>query len=180
MIKVGLFGGSFNPPHQGHIHISQLAIKKLGLNQIWWIPTAHNPFKEKGIYESYEIRCEKCEKISANHPKIRIKKFDEIRTEKLVKMLQKKYPNYQFFWVAGADNLERLHEWDNFRGLIKMLPLAIFSREHFLPRISKTKAFQIYKKLVASKKALPKFKIFPTKNLNISSTEIRKNAKLHS
>ena len=52
-MKVGLFGGSFNPPHQGHLHISNLAIKKLGLKQIWWIPTAHNPFKEKSIYENY-------------------------------------------------------------------------------------------------------------------------------
>lgn len=180
-MRVGLFGGSFNPPHQGHLHISKLAIQKLGLNQIWWIPTAHNPFKAKGIYESYENRVTKCQKVSAKNPKIYIKKFDEIRTEKLVKKLQNKYPTYQFFWIAGADNLERLHEWDNFKGLIKMLPLAIFSREKFLQQITKTKAFIIYKKLRDSgNDSLPNFKIFATKNLNISSTEIRNNAKLHS
>lgn len=172
-MKVGLFGGSFNPPHLGHLHISNLAIKKLGAHQIWWLPTAHNPFKELRIYESYETRLEKCEKISKNNPKIRVKKFDEIRTEKLVKMLKKKYPTYQFFWIAGADNFERLHEWDNFKNLIKLLPFVIFSREDFLLKIAKTKAFQIYKKL--EKNHLAKFKIFKTKNLNISSTELRKN-----
>ncbi|NBV07083.1 MAG: nicotinate (nicotinamide) nucleotide adenylyltransferase [Proteobacteria bacterium] len=180
MMRVGLFGGSFNPPHQGHIHISQLAIKKLGLNQIWWIPTAYNSFKEKGIYESYTIRCEKCEKISKNHPKIHLKKISEIRSEKLIKNLQKKYRNHQFFWIMGADNLLRLHEWENFRGLIKTIPLAIFSRENFLLKISKTKSFQIYKKMLSADKSLPKFKIFKTKNLNISSTQIRNNAKLYS
>jgi nicotinate-nucleotide adenylyltransferase len=180
-MRVGLFGGSFNPPHQGHLHVSKLALQKLGLNQIWWIPTAHNPFKEKGIYESYENRVTKCLKISSHNPKIYIKKFDEIRTEKLVKKLQKKYPTYKFFWIAGADNLARLHEWDNFRGLIKMLPLVIFSREEFLPKIRQTKAFILYQKLRDSRKnSLPNFKILATKNLNISSTEIRNNAKLHS
>ena len=77
-MKVGLLGGSFNPPHQGHLHISQIAIKKLGLNQVWWIPTAHNPFKEKSIYDSYENRVQKCEKLTQNLIKIRDKKFDEI------------------------------------------------------------------------------------------------------
>lgn len=178
-MRVGLFGGSFNPPHQGHLHISKLAIKKLGLNQIWWIPTAHNPFKEKSIYESYELRCTKSKNLSKNFPKIRVKKFDEIRTEKLIKNLQKKYPSYHFFWIMGADNLERLHEWDNFYGLIKMLPFAIFSRENFLSKIHQTKSFKIYKKLRSSG-ALPKFKIFRTANLNISSTKIRNNAKLPS
>ncbi|MDX2083125.1 MAG: nicotinate (nicotinamide) nucleotide adenylyltransferase [Rickettsiales bacterium] len=179
-MRVGLFGGSFNPPHQGHTYISNLAIKKLALNQIWWIPTSYNPFKEKSIYATYQERCEKCQKIIKNNPKIYLKKFSEIRSEKLIKNLQKKYPNYKFFWIMGADNLARLHEWENFRGLIKMLPLAIFSRENFLIKIYKTKSFQIQKKMLITNKNLPKFKIFRTKNVNISSTQIRNNAKLYS
>ena len=98
-MKVGLFGGSFNPVHLGHLYVSNLAVKKLGLNQIWWIPTARNNFKDASIYQSYELRCKKCEILIKNNPKIFLKKFDEIYTEKLVKKLQKKYPKYQFFWV---------------------------------------------------------------------------------
>ncbi len=175
-MRVGLFGGSFNPAHQGHLHISNLALKKLGLNQIWWIPTARNTFKDPAVYKSYELRCNGCKALIRDHPKIYLKKFDGIRTEKLVKKLQNKYPNYKFFWIAGADNLARLHEWDNFKNLIKLLPLAIFSRENFLLKAAQTKSFQIYRKLVKSSDQLPKFIIFRTKNLNISSTEIRKNA----
>ncbi len=178
-MRVGLFGGSFNPPHQGHLHISGLAIKKLGLHQIWWIPTAHNNFKDPSIYESYDTRCNKCLALIKSHPKIYLKKFDQVQTAKLVKTLQKEYPNYDFIWIAGADNLERLHEWSNFKQLINMLPFAIFSREDFLLKIRQTKSFQIYKKL-AQKNSLPQFRIFKTQNLNISSTKLRKNAKLHS
>lgn len=177
-MRVGLFGGSFNPPHQGHLHISGLALKKLRLNQIWWIPTEHNPLKQKSIYESYESRHKKCQEITKNHPKLYVKNFAEIRTVKLIKMLQKKYPSHEFFWIAGADNLPRLHEWDDYKNLIKLLPFAIFSREDFLSKIHKTKAFTIYKKLRACGPKTPEFKIFLTKNLNISSTKIR-NAKLH-
>ena len=174
-MKVGLFGGSFNPPHQGHLHISNLAIKKLGLKQIWWIPTAHNPFKEKSIYENYEARYKKCKNLTKNHPKIYLKKFDEIKTEKLIKKLQKKYPNYQFIWIMGADNLPRFHEWDNFKNLIKMLPFAIFSRDNFLAKISQTKSFKIYSKLQSSDQKFPQFFRLRTKTVNISSTNLRKN-----
>lgn len=178
-MRVGLFGGSFNPPHQGHLHISQLALKKLGLNQIWWIPTARNNFKDPAIYQSYDERYKRCRALTKNHPKIYLKKFDEIHTFKLITTLQKKYPTYDFVWIAGSDNMERLHEWNNFKDLIKMLPLAIFSRENFLLKIRQTKSFQIYKKLVGSR-SLPKFKIFRTRNIDISSTTLRKNAKLHN
>jgi nicotinate-nucleotide adenylyltransferase len=166
-MKVGLLGGSFNPPHQGHLHISQIAIKKLGLNQVWWIPTAHNPFKEKSIYDSYENRVQKCEKLTQNLIKIRVKKFDEIYTNLLVSKLQARYKNIEFFWLMGADNLEKFHQWENFKKIIRQIPLMIFSREKILQKIKKTKAWKFVK--------ISNYKIFYTKNLDISSTQIRKN-----
>ncbi len=174
-MKIGLFGGSFNPPHQGHLHISNLAIKKLKLDQVWWIPTSHNPFKNKAIYESYDKRCKKCSLLIEKNPKIILKEIDEIYTEKLVKNLQNKYKNYHFIWIMGADNLEKFHQWDYFKNLIKLIPFAIFSREKHLLKIRKTKSFTIYKSLKKNKNSLPQFLIFRTKNLNISSTEIRQN-----
>jgi len=166
-MKVGLLGGSFNPPHHGHIHISNLAIKKLGLNQVWWIPTAHNPLKEKSIYAPYKVRFEKCEALTKTQTKIYIKKYDEVYTEKLVKHLQEKYKNIDFFWITGADNLENFHKWEGYEKILRMIPLAIFSREAFLKTLKKTKSW----KLIAQSKS----KIFHTKNLNISSTAIRKS-----
>lgn len=165
-MKVGLLGGSFNPPHQGHIYISNLALKKLGLNQVWWIPTAQNPFKEKSIYEGYEERLKKCQILTKSHAKIHIKKFDEIYTNILITKLRARYKNIEFFWLMGADNLEKFHQWEGFKKLIHRIPLIIFSRENFLKKIKKTPAWKFV--------ATSKYQIFYTKNFNISSSEIRK------
>jgi nicotinate-nucleotide adenylyltransferase len=167
-MKIGLLGGSFNPPHLGHIYISQLAIKKLGLNQVWWIPTAQNPFKEKSIYESYKNRVLKCEILAKSQSKIHIKQFDEIYTQRLISRLQARYKNIEFFWLMGADNLEKFHQWKNFKKLILQIPLIIFAREKFLTKIKKTQSW----KFISS----TKYKIFYTKNLDISSSKIRKTS----
>lgn len=164
-MKVGLLGGSFNPPHRGHIYISNLAIKKLGLNQVWWIPTAHNPLKDRSIYEIYETRVDRCQILTAKNPKIYVKKFDEIYTEILIKKLQARHKNIEFFWLMGADNLEKFHQWEGFKKIIHKVPLMIFSRQKSLRKIKKTPAW----KFVSSSK----FKVFYTKNLDISSTAIR-------
>ena len=62
-MKIGLLGGSFNPPHLGHLHISRLAIKKLQLKQVWWLPTLQNPFKQKQQYLPYLHRLNLCQQI---------------------------------------------------------------------------------------------------------------------
>lgn len=165
-MKIGLLGGSFNPPHLGHIHISNLAIKKLALNQVWWIPTAQNPFKNSAVYESYENRVAKCRIISKAHPKIYIKEFNDIYTIELITKLKNRYKNIEFFWIMGADNLEKFHKWKNFKQLLKMISFAIFSRGTFLKKVRRTRVFQL--------KLNQKFQIFQTKNVDISSTQLRK------
>lgn len=171
-MKVGLLGGSFNPPHIGHLHISQLAIKKLNLNQIWWIPTLYNDLKDRKIYDHYDARLEKCREITKMSPKIYVKEYSEIHTVKLVQMLFKKYKNIEFYWIMGADSFLRLHEWEDFEKLVKMIPIILVSRETFLKKIRQAKAFKF-----CDQKNL---QIFNTKNLNISSTQIRNNEKLHN
>lgn len=166
-MKIGLLGGSFNPPHKGHLYISNLAIKKLGLNQVWWLPTKQNPFKEKSLYEGYFQRFSKCVSITKNSPKIYVKKYDEISTEKLVSFIKNRHKNYEFIWLMGADGVKELHRWNNFKKLVQKIPFAIFSRENFFKEIRKSKAF------LAFKRTTNKFTIFATKNLNISSTKLR-------
>ena len=214
MMKVGLLGGSFNPPHQGHLYISELAIKKLQLNQVWWIPTFANPLKEISIpnlvensellpsgqsrfgmglptnmgrrscgvknlkynhsgffssngyiYESHQARLQRCKNLLQNHSKVRVKNFDDIYSEPLIRKLQAKYKNVEFTWLMGADNLENFHEWKNFKKLLNAVPLAIFAREKFLVKIRKAKSW----KFVAASNP----SIFFTKNLPISSSKIR-------
>jgi nicotinate-nucleotide adenylyltransferase len=171
-MRIGLLGGSFNPAHFGHVEISKLAIKKLKLDQVWWVPTAQNPLKDKSIYQSYEQRVEKALEVTKNFRKIRLAKLDEIYSEKLVRRLKNQYKNNNFFWLMGADNLEKFHHWGNFKKLIHLIPLVVFSRETFLKRARKTKIFSIIKKH-NHQKTLPKIMIFRNKNIDISSTKIR-------
>jgi len=206
-MKIGILGGSFNPAHDGHLHISLLAIKKLNLDQLWWIPTKYNPFKNQISYLSHQQRVEDCQNFVKKHPKIIVKNFAEIYTINLVSRLQKSHKNHDFLWIMGADNFENFHRWKNFTKLIKLLPIAIFSRDDYLAKIRKTKAWQIYqtKKNSSPKiinhfnnfnhfanflqknnfsnnlrtpqnpKSLPQFLTFNSKNLAISSRQIRQN-----
>lgn len=185
-MKIGLLGGSFNPAHLGHLHISKLAIKKLRLNQIWWLLN-YNPFKEKSAYSSEESRLQACEEITKNNPKIKVKNiFSQcIYTYDLVKKIKRKYPNVQFYWIMGADNLDKFHQWENFDKLIKEIEIVVFSRQEYLKKARETKALKLYlakkkytkkiaKKKEVKKKTLPKISLNRTKNYDISSTQLRR------
>lgn len=168
-MKVGLVGGSFNPPHQGHIHVSNIALKACKLNQIWWIPTLYNPLKDKNIYDSYENRIKKCELITKDNYQINVKKYQEIRTDFLIKKLSKKYNNIEFYWIMGADNLENFHKWHNFKFLANSLNFIIVSRETFLTKAKKTKCWRFFNK--------KNTKLIFAKKKYISSTQIRESLK---
>ena len=105
MLRIGILGGSFNPPHQGHLNISNLAIKKLQLNQLWWIPTKYNTLKDINIYQSYETRINLCIKITNNNSKIIVKPYPEIHSYKLINYLQKKYPQISSCLIFANANL---------------------------------------------------------------------------
>ncbi len=172
-MKVGILGGSFNPAHLGHIHLSKIAIKKLDLNQLWWIPTSQNPLKIKNNFLTFKERVKNCKIITQKNPKIYVKKIDNFYSIDLINSLQKKYKNYEFIWVMGADNLADFHRWHDFKNLICKIEFAIFSRDNYLKKINNFKAIKIYKKYKNNSKNLPKFSIFNTPKFNISSTQIR-------
>ena len=174
-MKVGILGGSFNPAHLGHIHLSEIAIKKLALNQLWWIPTSQNPLKAKNDFLSFEERVKNCQILTRKNPKIYVKKIDNFYTIDLINYLQNKHKNYEFIWVMGADNLAELHRWHDFKNLIQKIEFAIFSRDNYLKKANNFKASKLYQKYKNKSKKLPKFSIFHSRKLNISSTQIRNN-----
>ncbi len=148
MIKIGLLGGSFNPPHLGHIHISLEAKKRLGLQQIWWIPTKKNPFKSEVV--EFFVKIKNCQQITKNHPRILVKDLEKnisIYTVDLLRKIIKENPNQQFFWIIGADNILQFHKWKNWREIIKLVPLIVCDREDFFYKAVKSKAFLYAKKL---------------------------------
>jgi nicotinate-nucleotide adenylyltransferase len=151
-MKIGLLGGSFNPPHLGHIHISLEARKSLGLKQIWWVPAKQNPLKLVVSRESLVVsRIDDCLKITKDYPQILVKDFEEnissIYTIDLLKKIIKEYPKHQFFWIIGADNILQFHKWKNWREIIQLVPLIVCDREEFFYQAIKSKAFLYAQKL---------------------------------
>ncbi len=167
-MKIGILGGSFNPPHRGHLHISELALQRLKLDQIWWIVTEKNPLKNAKDYEAHVVRMQNCQVLIGAHPKIKILQNNEIYTENLITRLQAKHKNHRFTFIVGADVLEKFHLWKNFKKIISKIDLAIFSREKFLLKIQKFPAWKFVK-------TAGRYSIFFTRNHHFSSTKIREH-----
>ncbi|WP_078664032.1 nicotinate-nucleotide adenylyltransferase [Bartonella sp. WD12.1] len=128
---VGLFGGSFNPPHAGHILVAKTAIRRLRLDQLWWMVTPGNPLKNCTQLPSVHERMRLSFKF-IDHPKIRVTGFEKeigstISVETITHILAH-YRGIRFVWVIGADTLATFHHWHRWRDIISMLPIAIVDR----------------------------------------------------
>lgn len=167
-MRIGILGGSFDPPHQGHLYIAKLALQKLRLQQIWVVPTAQNPLKKKSAI-SYQARIGKCQEVFKNNPQIRVKDFERYSyfAYDLVKKLRAQYPRHHFVWVMGDDNLRDFHKWKKVRELVRMVDFAVFARS--VPAITNEQ------EKIANKRRAKKFCFFNTKKYDISSTELRKH-----
>lgn len=129
--RIGLFGGSFNPPHEGHLLVSEIALKRLQLDQIWWIVTPGNPLKDSNQLAPLSKRIKWCEKM-ANHPAIRVTAFELFHpsrfTADTLEFIKARRTNANFVWVMGADNFASFHKWQRWREIALMMPLAIIDR----------------------------------------------------
>lgn len=173
MMKIGILGGSFNPAHEGHVHISQLAIKKFSLQQLWWIPTSHHPFKKYNNYLSLDDRIKICQELTSKNHKIKIKKINNFYTIDLVKNLQKQYRFAKFMWIMGADNLPNFHKWHKFHELINIIEFQIFARSDCLLKNNNCPAIKLAKKFKKNAHKLPKINLLNSSKIDISSTKIR-------
>jgi nicotinate-nucleotide adenylyltransferase len=141
--KIGLLGGSFNPAHAGHLHISLEAIKRLGLDEVWWLVSPHNPLKKKSELAAYEKRFASAREV-AKHPKIKIKNTEQSSgltyTVDTVRLLQNRHRDAQFVWLMGADNLAIFHRWRHWQQMFKLLPIVILDRAPFSHKAVRKKA----------------------------------------
>jgi nicotinate-nucleotide adenylyltransferase len=130
-MRIGLYGGSFNPAHAGHRHVSQMALKRLGLDRVWWIVTPGNPLKDTGELATTAMRVEEAREV-ADHPRIDVTAFEEEigarYTVDTLTYLKRRYPNVRFVWIMGADNLASFHRWRGWRRIARMMPMAIIDR----------------------------------------------------
>jgi nicotinate-nucleotide adenylyltransferase len=130
-MRIGLYGGSFNPPHAGHRHVSLMALKRLGLDRIWWVVTPGNPLKDPGELASTALRVAEARKI-ASHPRIDVTTFEETigarYTVDTLAYLKRRHPGVRFVWIMGADNLASFHRWRGWRSIARMMPIAVIDR----------------------------------------------------
>ena len=184
MKNIGLLGGSFDPPHKGHLYISLEAKKILKLDVIWWLVTPQNPLKVNRP-ASYSERIKNCKLIIKNQP-IKIKEIEKKINSKFsyqtIKYLNKHYKNINFFWLMGADNLINFHKWQNADKIFNEIPIVVFRRYGYNNRALKSYTSNLYKNFKINNKnlrlvdfdKLPAWTIIHNKEIKISSTEIRK------
>ena len=165
--KIGIFGGSFDPPHYGHLRISKLAIKKLSLDLVYWCVTKKNPFKNETFFSLSE-RIKKSKIITNKEKKIKIKFFENklksTNTINLIKYLKKKNTKNIFFLIIGSDNLIKFHKWKNWKILLELTEIVVFSRKDYDKKAKKSAIMKQVKKIMFIK----------NKPINVSSTQIRR------
>ncbi len=128
---VGLFGGSFNPPHKGHALVAEIALRRLGLDQLWWIVTPGNPLKSHGNLAPLAERLEKCEALAAD-PRIKVTAFEKTigtsYTARTLDFVKARNPRARFIWIMGADNLASFHRWQQWQHIAMTFPIAVIDR----------------------------------------------------
>jgi nicotinate-nucleotide adenylyltransferase len=133
-MRIGLLGGSFNPPHEAHRDISLTALKRLGLDRVWWLVTLGNPLKDVSELPGLAERVEQAEAV-ARHPKIDVTGFDGDTgtgyTIDLLGALTRRFPGVGFVWLMGADNLVGFHRWRSWPEIFKIMPIAVLDRPGF-------------------------------------------------
>jgi len=130
-MQVGLFGGSFNPPHAGHALVADIALRRLALDQLWWMVTPGNPLKNHGELAPLAERLMLSEKITRN-PRIKVTAFEaahHIRyTADTLALVREKNPGVDFVWIMGADSLRDFHRWQRWREIMMTFPIAVIDR----------------------------------------------------
>ena len=131
---IGIYGGSFDPPHKGHVEISKISLKKLKLKNIYWIITKKNPFKKKTFF-SLKERILKSKKTTKKYKKIKIlyleDKIKSSRTINVINYFRKIKKQKNLCLILGSDNLINFHKWTKWKKIVKLTKLVVFSRKGY-------------------------------------------------
>ena len=132
--SIGLLGGSFDPPHKGHLMISKIAMKRIKIDKVLWVITKKNPFKKKPL-NSLQRRISLAKRITKNEKKIQVIYLDKIirssRSIKVIDYLINKKRLKIIYFLIGSDNLIKFHKWKNWKKIVKMSKLVVFSRRGY-------------------------------------------------
>lgn len=127
---IGLFGGSFDPPHAGHLHVSREALKRFGLDRVWWLVSPGNPLKANG--PAALDRRMAAARALVGHPRIVVTDIEaRIGTRYTAETLERLialYPGVRFVWLMGADNLAQFHRWQRWDWILRTVPVGVLAR----------------------------------------------------
>lgn len=130
-MAVGLFGGSFNPPHAGHALVAEIALRRLRLDQLWWIVTPGNPLKRASDLAPLDERIDRSDRL-IHDPRVKITAFEaahRIRyTADTLELVNRRNPGVDFVWIMGADSLAGFHRWQRWREIAATFPIAVIDR----------------------------------------------------
>tara|TARA_R110000764_G_scaffold70179_2_gene145091 strand:- start:838 stop:1431 length:594 start_codon:yes stop_codon:yes gene_type:complete len=128
-LRIGLFGGSFNPAHSGHLHVAETAMKRLQLDWVWWIVARGNPLKT--AHGDFAERLASARAV-AHHPRMLVTDIEArlglTYTSDTLAAIVARAPEAHFVWLMGADNLAGFHHWQNWQGIAHTLPIAVIAR----------------------------------------------------
>ena len=187
-LKIGLVGGSFNPAHAGHMHMSLEAYHKLGLDQIWWLVSPQNPLKPSANMASLPDRLAAARDITAAAPFIHViapeARLPSNFTYETLKYLNETMPLARLVWIMGADNLVQFRQWKRYQDIIDLLPIAVIDRpgysyqaisagRHLFTR--RFTARQLRRRLVNTRQDRPGWCFIAGQRHHASATDIRKN-----
>jgi nicotinate-nucleotide adenylyltransferase len=130
-MRIGLLGGSFNPPHLAHRAISLFAIKRLKLDRVWWLVTPGNPLKDRGALRDLSLRLEAARQLALD-PRIEVSCLESVigtrYTADTIDYLRRRACGLRFVWIMGADNLAQFHRWQNWQRIASQVPMAVIDR----------------------------------------------------
>ena len=165
---IGLVGGTFDPAHKGHIAITKIAIRKLKLSKVLWIVTKKNPFKDNPYY-SLSQRLKKAKELTKGIKKIQVmhldKRVNSSRSINIINYLVNKKKLKNIYFIIGSDNLINFHKWKDWKRIVKLTKLIVFSRKGYDRKGSKSTVTKYYKNKITFIKNRP---------IVISSTKLRK------
>ena len=167
--KIGILGGTFDPPHRGHLQISIEAKKKYKINSIIWAVTKKNPFKKKSLF-TLKKRILLAKNLTYKKKYISVRfyedKINSNRTIDLINFIKQKHNNYQLYYLMGADSLISFHKWHKWRSISSKCNILVFDRTNYKSKSLNSLAFKKLKN-----KGL---KFINFKKVNISSSKLRK------
>lgn len=152
---VGLLGGSFDPAHEGHVHITKAALKRFGLDRVWWLVSPGNPLKEKGPAPlprrlAYARKVMQDARVDVTDIEARL---GTRYTAQTIAALQKRYPDVRFVWLMGADNLAQFHKWQDWQWIMETVPVGVLARPRDRISARLSKAAFVYRRAMLQGRA---------------------------